>query len=344
MASLARKIIGRARIPAFAALVAMQGAAPALAEPVVLKFGHTLPATHYIQVNLFDVFAAGIEKASNGEIRFEFYPAAQLGKDTTGLITSGIVDMGMVITGLAPEKFPHSSVAELPAVSSSACDGSAKMWALAQPGGLLDELEYRPAGIRALSAHLLAPYLLFSRGKVETLADVKGLKIWASGPAVQKTIETLDGVAIRIPSPELYDAATRGTVDAAIFPYSGIKQYKLEPILKHALNGVNFGSGTYLVATSEARWNKLTEDQQKLISEQLAIAERSYCAWTDQTEKDLRAEIAQVPGYVMVDLEGAEQEAFVGRLQNVGRDWAAGLDAVGRQGTAVLEAYMAAGE
>lgn len=342
MTGLMGRICKYAGLPLLGALLALPGA-PAWAETVTLKLGHTLPAAHYIQEHLVNKFAAGIEQASGGEIKFEMYPAAQLGKDTAGLLGSGLLDMGIVITGLQADKYPLSSVAELPEISSSACDGSAKAWALAQPGGLLDELEFKPQGLRVLSAHLLAAYVLFTRNKeVRSVADVSGLKLWASGPAAQKAIAELGGVAIRIPSPELYDAATRGTIDGAIFPYSGLTQYKLEPILKHAANGVNFGSGVFFVNMTDKRWNELSEKHRAIIAEQVQAAQQSFCEWIDNSNGELRKQTAGVEGYVMVDLDDAAKKEFVERLEKVQNDWAADLDSKGRQGSAVLKAFREA--
>lgn len=337
------RVSRRTRLSVLTLLIGMQGVSFAAAENITLKLGHTLPASHYIAEHLVKKVTTDIEAASGGEIKFELFPAGQLGKDIPGLLKSGLLDVGVVITGLYPEKYPLSSVAELPEAAKSACEGSDKMWALAKSGGTLDEVEYKSQGIRALSASLLAPYALFTRGKtVEKVSDVSGLKLWTSGPAAQKAVLELGGVPIRIPSPELYDAATRGTIDGAIFPYSGLTQYKLEPILTQATNGVNFGSGVFILGIAEKRWNEISEAHRKIISEQMAVAQKSFCEWIDSSNAQLRDEVGAKSGYVMTELDPTAKEEFSKKLQKVGEDWAADMDSKGRQGSAVLKAFREA--
>jgi TRAP-type C4-dicarboxylate transport system substrate-binding protein len=53
---------------------------------------------------------------SNGRIKFEWYPAEQLGKakDLLALVQTGVADMADVVPGYVPDKLPLSGVAELP--------------------------------------------------------------------------------------------------------------------------------------------------------------------------------------------------------------------------------------
>lgn len=327
------------------AAMALCGVAPgAMAqEAITLKVGSVLPAKHYISVQLVDRFIADLEQRSNGAFRFESYPAGQLGKDVPATMSSGLADLGVVITGHYAAKFPLTSVGELPEGAGNACEGSAKMWTLTRPGGLLSALEFEPKGLRVLNANMLAPYVLFTRDKkVESLADVSGLKIWSSGPAAEKAIAEIGGVGIKVASTELYDSATRGTVDGAVFPYSGLAQYDLQPILKYAVDGVNFGSGVFFLTISEQTWNRLTEDQRAMMADAALSAQHAFCQWVEDGDKDLRAETAAREGYTVTALEGAAKDEFVGRLRQNAENWARAMDGAGQPGSDVLKAYREA--
>ncbi len=337
-------VLKAARLPALAALVTMQGAAASFAaDPIILKYGTTLPGNHYLSEHLYKPFMAGVERETHGEIKFEYYPASQLGKDATILLKSGLLDLAMVIPGLAPEKYPLSAVVDLPQIADSACEGSHKAWVLAQPGGVLDKLEYKPAGIRALSAQLLAPYALHTRSKkVDSLADVKGLKLWVSGAVQQEAVSEMGGIPIRIPSPELYDAATRGTVDGALFPYTGITQYNLDPVLKNAVSGVTFGTGMSFIGTTEKRWASLSEAQRKIITDEINKASESFCKWADETDAGIRKKLSETSGYTVSELTPEARKEFSAALAAVGDKWAKGMDSRGRPGTMVLKAIREA--
>ncbi|WP_282568378.1 TRAP transporter substrate-binding protein DctP [Bosea sp. ASV33] len=337
-------VLKAARLPAFAALVTLHGAAASVAaDPITLKFGTTLPGNHYLSEQLYKKFMAGVERETNGEIKFEYYPASQLGKDATTLLKSGLLDMAMLIPGLAPEKYPLSAVVDLPQIAGSACEGSHKAWVLVQPGGVLDKLEYNPAGIRALSAQLLAPYALHTRSKkIEKLADVKGVKLWVSGAVQQEAVAEMGGIPIRIPSTELYDAATRGTVDGALFPYTGITQYNLEPVLKNAVSGVTFGTGLSFIGTTEKRWATLSDKHRAVIADEIGKASASFCKWADETDEGIRKKLSETSGYTVPELTPEARKEFGAALAAVGDKWAKGMDERGRPGSTVLKAIREA--
>lgn len=338
--SLARTALHAGTAMAF---LGMAAGSAAYAQDVTLKLGSVLPAGHYIHQHLVDVFMADVEQRTNGAIKFESYPAAQLGKDVPATMGSGLLDLGVVITGHHAAKFPLSSVGELPEGAGSACQGSAKMWALTQPGGILDQAEFAPKGLRVLNANMLAPYVLFTGSrKVEKLDDVRGLKIWSSGPAAEKAIAEMGGVPIKVSSTELYDSATRGTVDGAVFPYSGLVQYELEPVLKYAVDGVNFGSGVFFITVNQRSWDRLTEEQRAVMSEAALAAQQSFCAYIDENNSELRDQVAARDGYTVTTLEGPAQEEFVERLKQGAVHWAGVMDKAGLPGSEVLRAHQEA--
>lgn len=337
--AIAKEIIGGI----VAGVAGIGAGVSAQAEDVNFRMGHIYPATHYIQTQLLDVFSKAVSERSGNSITIQNYPAAQLGKDVPGLVRSNLLDIGVFATGIYPDLFPLASVGELPQGAASACEGSEKMDVLALPGGILDELEWKPQGLRVLSSHMLAPYSLFVGGDgVKTLADVQGKKIWASGPAADMAIRTMGGVPIRIPSTEIYDSATRGTIDGIVLPYTSMTQYNLLPVLKHSLSGVTLGSGVFYVTIAQDDWDALTPEQQVILEEEAQKAQRSFCEYVDGKERDDSAKAAAIEGFVVNKLEVDELKAFDDLLRGIGDSWAKTFDEAGREGTKVLEAFRAA--
>ena len=65
----------------------------------------------------FDVWADGIEEASEGRIAIQRYPAMQLGGAPPQLIdqvVDGTVDIVWTLPGYTPNRFPRTEVFELP--------------------------------------------------------------------------------------------------------------------------------------------------------------------------------------------------------------------------------------
>ena len=130
----------------------------AAAQPVTLKVADILPAGHYIARESIGFWMTEITRRAGDRIKFEYYPAEQLGKarDMLTLLKSGAVDMAYIAPGYIPEKFPLSGSAELPRMASTSCEGTKPYWALTH-GGFLERREFGPAGIVPLLSFMSAP-------------------------------------------------------------------------------------------------------------------------------------------------------------------------------------------
>src|SRR5687767_2442743 len=91
-----------------AVICALLAAPRAISADYELKFTHPLPPVHHHFRDLVPEWAKRIETQSNGRIKTTLYPSAQLLKvpETYDGIRSGVADIGMVITGATPGRFP----------------------------------------------------------------------------------------------------------------------------------------------------------------------------------------------------------------------------------------------
>lgn len=137
-------------------------ALPAGADPVALKLSHPYPDTHYLSVEGIKPFAEEVARRTNGEVKIDIFPASQLGKAQGALLKGGLVEMAYIVPSLEADKFPLSSVMELPAIFESSCDGTQRMWSVLQHGGALDQQQYAPQGYRVLYIGMMAPYDVYT--------------------------------------------------------------------------------------------------------------------------------------------------------------------------------------
>lgn len=338
---------GLLRLAVRAALTACASIAltlPAAAQaPKVYRISHVFPASHYLWAQGGQVFATEVEKASGGKIKFEAYPAGQLGKDPFALLTSGLAEIVIMPPSYSPEKLPMTSVAELPGLYSTACEGTYKLWNIAKPGATLDTLEYKPLGFRVLFVTALPPYALMTTNKPTPNADsVKGLKVRANGAAMDKVIRALGAVPVRVSSPELYDSLTRGTVDGALFPYQGMPQYNLEKVMKHSVSGPQLGSGTVLFGMSTKAWDGLSPESKEIFTKAAANAQAALCKWQEEDDAKVREKIVAQDGHTIVKLAGTEAAAWNAKVSEVSAGWAKDMDGLGKKGSDVLRDFKAA--
>lgn len=99
-----------------------------------LKVSFIFPQSHWLWEQGGEVFANKVTQATDGRVTFTAFPAGQLGKQTAGAVRSGIADMGIAVPSYEADKFPLTSVGELPGMHGSACEGTAKLWNLMKEG------------------------------------------------------------------------------------------------------------------------------------------------------------------------------------------------------------------
>ncbi|NYT76028.1 TRAP transporter substrate-binding protein DctP [Alcaligenaceae bacterium] len=325
------------------ALIAL-GASSGVVAKEKLRVADSLPAGHYFSEYATKYWMEEVTKATNGEVTFEYYPAEQLGKakDMLALTQSGVADVGYVVPSYISDKMPLSSVAELPGSFADACSATLAYLKLAQGDGILAQKEFAPNGVRLMFALVVPPYQAFSAKKpLESISDLKGLKIRTAGAAMEATVRSFGGVPVRMAAPELYESLSRGTLDGMLFPYASMISYDLPVITKYGTTGENFGSAALTYIISEARWKKLSPDVQKAMAEAGVKATQRACRMTDE-ETESNIEKLRSKGVKLVTFSGDDRQAIDKSRADVSKQWAKALDERGKPGTEVLKSFEAA--
>ena len=315
-------------------------------EKLVLRVADSLPTSgHWMVENATKFWMEAVTRATGGMVTFEYYPSEQLGKvkDMLALTQSGVADIAYVAPShISDSKMPLSSVAELPGSFTTSCQGTLAYWRLATKDGILAENDLAPNGVRLLWSAVMPPYqIVTARKKVESLRDVEGLKLRAVGAALDITARKLKAVPVRVPSPEIYDALSRGTIDGVILAISSLASYNIYRLIKYATVDESLGSFVANYVISEARWKKLPESVQKAMMDAGEEATRRVCAALD---RDLQTDIAKFKqqGMSPVHFPAADKKELQTRLASVQSEWAEEMDKRGKPGSEVLKAFHGA--
>ena len=83
---------------------------------VTLRFSHWSPPQHPMSTISVPDWVNAVEKASNGSIKIQVYPAQQLGKavDHYDIARDGLADISWVNAGFQPGRFPVAQAIEMP--------------------------------------------------------------------------------------------------------------------------------------------------------------------------------------------------------------------------------------
>ena len=308
-----------------------------------IKIADSFPVGHYLPKYFTTPMMERLkaDPAAKG-IEFEYYPAEQLGKakDMLSLTQSGLVDIAYVGPGFVSDKMPLSVVSELPLPYTGSCQATLAYWNLAKSGGLLDKKEFAPNGVRLLFTIVLPPYQVITRKPFASLKDVEGMKIRASGSAKELLLKKLKAVPVLMPTPEVYESLSRGTIDGVLFPFNSLAPYEVDKLSKTGTIGANFGSFVANWVISEKRFQSLPAALQKDL---MAMGEELTKSVCKQVENDEAGDVekTRAAGVKLTPLSPADQQALQQAATEVATEWAHNLDRRGKSGTEVLNAFKA---
>jgi TRAP-type C4-dicarboxylate transport system substrate-binding protein len=309
-------------------------------DTITIKFAMAVPPTHFTAVAGGKFFMDRVSELSKGRIKFEWYPAEQLGKakDLLALVQTGVADMADVVPGYVPDKLPLSGVAELPGQISDSCEGTRAFYALTRPGKFLAKNEYDAQKVHVLMAAPLVPYKIFTTSKpLERPEDIQGLKLRSAGGASDITMSQMGAVSVRLAGPDIHEALSRGTIDGAMYPYLSLKSFDLINTVKFATEGVRVGSVATAFLFSQAKWQTLTPDDRAILDQAGMEAGLNYCNYMDTQEAAEKKELSS--RIKATRPSDTELKRWSSRLEGVKQEWAKRLDARNKPGTAALAAW-----
>ena len=167
------------------------------------------------------------------------------------------------------------------------------------------------------------------------------MKVRTTGAPKELALRKLGAVPVLIPSPEINEAMSRGTVDGALMPIGSIPSYGLDTIVKFFTVGENFGSFVANYVISERKWKALPPAVQKALVDLGPELSKRACEMADREEESNVKKLQQA-GAAIVTLPAADKASLREMQGSVGATWAEGLDKRGKAGTEILKAFTGA--
>ncbi len=258
---------------------------PLAAAQMRLTYSNFFPPTH-IHSQLAERWCKEIEKQTNGEIVFNYFPASTLTRpqQTYIAVAKGVADIGMTAIAYSRGRFPVLEAIDLPMGYTSGVQATAVANQVLER---FDPEELHNTEVMYLHAH--GPGLIHTRNKpIHTLEDLKGLKIRGTGTSGE-VIAALGGTPVGQSMAETYQMLQRGVVDGSAHPVEANNGWKLGEVARYMIQ--NFSSGyttTFAVFMNQKRWRQLTLEQQEIITrinEEFALKHGQ--AWDEADEKGM---------------------------------------------------------
>ena len=230
------------------------------------------------------LFTEEIEKATNGELKVRLHLAGTLQINASNITQA----VGENVVQVADDLFnsgniPVAGIPRLPMLIQSYED-FAKADAVLKP--YIDKA-FAQKGSTVLASYTYPMQFIWGRKKIESLDDIKGMKLRVAQPEQGEFVRRFGGTSITMSAPEVPSALDRGVVDG-IFT-AGVGAVLWKDLLKYGYVLIVNVNNSYFIANTEA-YNKLSPDLQGKLRK---VAQQS-ARWDQDTMQKEEAESVQI--------------------------------------------------
>lgn len=277
-------------------------------SPVVLKFAHEVPETA-IKGKTAIMFAEKVDKYSDGSLKIEVFPNAQLlpSRDELRAAIRGQVDMIAPQTSFFVPLDPAWDVFYQPMLFDTAKEG---MDTLQGPVGQEMLGELGRVGLEGMGVWHDGPGYLFMRKtpitKPEEMAGRK-VRVFPSAP-LEAAVRAPGGIPVSLPAADVFLGLQQGTIEGVITAVTYAGPAKWDEVLK-AMTRMTMFIGGYGVVMNKNSWEKLSDEHK-------AVVNRAFKEATDWNHQIAAQNIIdnennlQANGVVLADLTADELMAW----------------------------------
>ena len=187
--------------------------------------------------------------------------------DIYPLLGQGVYDVAMTVADYAVADAPELEGLDVPLLALTADEARAMVDA-ARP--MVSDI-YRDR----FNAHVLAiapypPQVVFCNAEIENLADLKGLKVRASGRMTAKLLEALGAEGVNVSFSEVPGALQKGVVDCAVTGAGSGYSAGWWEVSTHLLPIPLGGWDSVVTAINLDKWDGMTAATQDLITSEIS--------------------------------------------------------------------------
>ena len=325
------------------------GAAAALGTPalsslaqqaVTLKFHTFMSPSSNVWLAMHKPWMEKVEKESGGRIKFEGYPAMQLGGTPVQLydqVKDGVVDVVWTLPGNTAGRFPRIEVFELPFIMSNAEATSKAYWEYVQT---VAPDEFKDTQVLALQVH--GPGVIHTVDKpVKSINDMRGLKLRAPTRQVTKLMGVLGATPVGMPLPQIPDALSKGTITGCVIPWEVVPSVKVNELTKFHAEfdpaGGSLYTTTFVMAMNKAKYNSLAPDLKKVIDNNSGMATSAWLGKVQQGNDVPGRKTASDRGNTIYTVSAAEAQEFRRKSRTVEVEWVEDMNKKGFDGKKLLD-------
>jgi TRAP-type transport system periplasmic protein len=292
-------------IVASAALAAMGLAAGSQAQDVrEFSFGYDQPKTTGYGF-AGDLFEEQVAACSNGSMKINQFPGAQLGQEPVMLqkVRSGDIDFILTSSANGATVSPELGVMSLHFLFRDE-DHLAK--AIASPElnqTIRNTVEETVDGAHVLTVLTLGFRNIYARDEVHRVDDLKGKKVRVQATKTEDTHFPAYGAQpVHMPFGEVYTSLQTGVVDMAensVNIYLSNKHYEVAPVMSLTQHEAN----NNLLWVSDKTWQSLTDEQKQCVETAAAEVGKQEPPHALQLEQESAAKLKGIGVKIVEDVD-----------------------------------------
>jgi TRAP-type transport system periplasmic protein len=283
---------------------------------ITLKFASFVPATT-LEGKTIQAWADEVGKRTNGRVKVNVYPGGTLmpPAQTYDGITKEVADIGYGIFAYHRGRFPLTEVIDLPLGYKNPAVPSKMINAYYQ--------KFKPKELNDVKVLFLEAHgcdLISTIKPVSKLADIKGMKIRASGLSA-KIVTALGGSAVGLPITDTYDAMSKGVIEGLMLDWGGLLSWRFGELVKNHIVSPGVASTVaFYTVMNKDRWNSLPKDIQdtidKLDEEWIARVSQKWADWENMGKTELLKK-----GGKIVTLSSQDSAQWVEKMKPILEDY-----------------------
>ncbi|MBE3637248.1 TRAP transporter substrate-binding protein [Mangrovicoccus algicola] len=328
-------------LAAAAAATTLLGAAAKAQDAYTLKI-HSFSGPQAPEaINMVLPFIEAVEEQSGGRLKMEFYPSMQLGGSASDLVEQmedQVVDIIVAIPGLTPGRFSGLEGMDMPFTNVGTSQG--------QTAALLDFtnkylLDNEFKGIKILHMHGTdAAVIHTTETQIESMDDMKGLKLRAPGRYTGEAVKALGGTPVGLSLGETYEALERSQVDGMTINWAIMTPYKLQEVSKYHMENPLYQNSIFVLMNQDS-FDALPEDLQKVIDDNIGFDKSVEIAGNIDKLTDAAKATISEEGGVLYSVSDEEIEKWKEAVRPVYQIWIDEMDKRGLPGQEMFDDIMA---
>jgi tripartite ATP-independent transporter DctP family solute receptor len=282
---------------------------------VTLKFGHQNNPGHSIHESAVR-FAELVGNKTNGEVKIEVFPSAQLGRLNdlwTGVKLGSVEIAGSLVPAVGADLVPALTIFDAPYVFNDIAHF--ERFAQSPKAKEMGKKLIEKGGVRILWYQTFGFRNLTANKPITNPQDLAGMKIRSvTLPGYLATVEGLGATPTPIEFSEVYQSLRTGVVDGQENPVSTVNSAKLYEVQTHLMLTRHI-LGIVAVMINEKVFQSLSPQAQKAMLEAASQAAEYGNSLARKEEKELVGKLQKLGMKVIGLQQGLDVEAFRKRVR-----------------------------